>query len=123
MKKHIFLHIFCVFCLIFCYFCFPQKILVANSDDFYYTDNIHHLFTHCLIAYPEIAFDKNNSMQKHFANDCITAKEFYNILNYDCLFILVNRLFCIFYILFIIYSAKEILNVYGMAASEGKPRV
>ncbi len=80
MKKHIFLHFFCIFCLFFCYFCLPIKIYTASAHDFYYTDNIHHLFTHCLLAHPEIAFDKNNNMHKHYANDCITPTEFSNIL-------------------------------------------
>lgn len=57
-----------------------------------YNGNIEHLFTHCLIAYPEIAFDKNNSMSKHYANDCITKDEFKSILEslYNNNYILIN---------------------------------
>ena len=72
------------------------KHIYAESNStlsgYYYTSNIEHLFTHCLIAYPEIAFAKNNHMSKHYATDCITAKEFVKILNelHDNDYVLIN---------------------------------
>lgn len=50
------------------------------EDKFYYTDNVEHLFTHCLLAYPETALAKNNEMRLHYNQDCITHNEFKNIL-------------------------------------------
>lgn len=66
----------------------PQNLAFAadgkietRNQEFEYTYDVHHLFTHCLLAYPSIAFSKSNDMSKHFANDCITPNEFENILN------------------------------------------
>lgn len=59
---------------------FPAKQTNIYAQDYEYTDDIHHLFTHCLLAFPEIAFSRNNKMSKYFANDCITADEFSQIL-------------------------------------------
>ena len=36
------------------------------------TEPIEHLFTHCLIAHPEIAFAKNNEYGRHLDRDCLT---------------------------------------------------
>lgn len=58
----------------------PRPKPTFGDSNFYYTNNVEHLFTHCLIAYPEIAFSKNNSMRKYYDADCITANEFLNIL-------------------------------------------
>lgn len=93
MKKFLILFqtfIYCVFCLFFV-FCCKQPSNTCAAD-FYYTDNIHHLFTHCLLAFPEIAFDKQNNLRKHLLNDCITPQEFENILKqlYNNNFVLVD---------------------------------
>ena len=70
-----------IFAFILIILFFTPNTAIAHSDcSFYYTSNIEHLFTHCLIAYPEIAFNKNNFMSKHYYNDCITHLEFKNIL-------------------------------------------
>ncbi|MBE7082143.1 MAG: hypothetical protein E7378_00465 [Clostridiales bacterium] len=60
---------------------FSTKNYCYAESKYYYTDNIEHIFTHCLIAYPEIAFAKDNYMAKHYARDCITAREFIKILD------------------------------------------
>lgn len=57
----------------------PQAM--GASEDFYYTQTVEHLFTHCLIAYPEIAFNKNNPMRNNYNIDCITKNEFIKIIN------------------------------------------
>ena len=46
-----------------------------------YSGQIEHVFTHCLIANTDIAFAKNNEMRKHYDTDCLTTKEFRNILS------------------------------------------
>ena len=51
-----------------------------NSNIVEYNGPIYHLFTHCLIANPDIAFAKNNQMRTHYDNDCLTIFEFENIL-------------------------------------------
>lgn len=50
------------------------------EDNYYYTTLVEHVFTHCLIAYPSVAFKEGNEMAKHYKSDCITSKEFINIL-------------------------------------------
>lgn len=83
-KSILFAHfftIFVLFLLIFNNFYFLLKKDVYAENNYYYTTNVEHLFTHCLIAYPQIAFNKNNPMKKHYEIDCITSKEFLNILN------------------------------------------
>ncbi|MFQ9739279.1 MAG: hypothetical protein ACLR06_17385 [Christensenellaceae bacterium] len=40
------------------------------------TEPIEHLFTHCLIAHPEIAFAKNNEYGRHLDRDCLTPRSF-----------------------------------------------
>ncbi|MBO5884523.1 MAG: polysaccharide deacetylase family protein [Clostridia bacterium] len=64
----------------------------ANYSPYYQTLNVEHLFTHCLIAYPEIAFNNNNTMKNSYNTDCITKNEFIKILNslYQNNYILVN---------------------------------
>lgn len=96
-SKNIYFKNFIYFCIIFLFFCsfsfnFYKKCEVLAEASYYYTDNIEHLFTHCLIAFPDIAFNKKNHMSKHYATDCITASEFKNILNelYDNNYILIN---------------------------------
>ncbi|MEG2001997.1 MAG: polysaccharide deacetylase family protein [Clostridia bacterium] len=53
---------------------------------------VTHLFTHCLVAYPEIAFAKNNEMRLNYDKDCLTVNEFKAILNslYERGFVLVS---------------------------------
>jgi peptidoglycan/xylan/chitin deacetylase (PgdA/CDA1 family) len=46
-----------------------------------YTGAVEHLFTHCLVAYPEIAFSKSNYMRYDYDKDCLTPLEFKRILN------------------------------------------
>lgn len=41
---------------------------------------IEHLFTHCLISHPEIAFKTGNDYGKYLDRDCLTPKEFSAIL-------------------------------------------
>lgn len=60
--------------------CYGKTYNIYSETDFYYTSDVEHLFTHCLIAYPNIAFAKGNHMAKNYATDCITAKEFVLIL-------------------------------------------
>lgn len=54
---------------------------VFGENNYYFTTQVEHLFTHCLIAYPDIAFKNNNEMKKHYSADCITSTEFVSILN------------------------------------------
>ena len=51
-----------------------------SENQYFYTTTVEHLFTHCLIAYPEIAFSKNNPMRENYNIDCITSDEFSKIL-------------------------------------------
>jgi len=70
--------------------------VMSEQASYYYTSNIEHLFTHCLIAYPKIAFDSSNNMHKHYLKDCITTDEFLKILNqlYKNNFVLVKLSDC-----------------------------
>mgnify|MGYP005773351681 FL=1 len=43
---------------------------------------VEHLFTHCLIAHPEIAFADDNEYGKHLDRDCLTPTEFRRILQF-----------------------------------------
>ena len=57
-------------------------------------ETVEHLFTHCLISHPEIAFQPNNPYGKHLDRDCLTPKEFRLILSelYQNGYTLVNPL-------------------------------
>ena len=57
-----------------------------------YSGEVEHFFTHCLIAYPEIAFNNNNFMKNDYDKDCLTILEFENILKnlYERNYILVK---------------------------------
>lgn len=85
---------FVKFLVVFVFFVmiFNNYNLAYAQDEFYYTDNVEHLFTHCLLAYPEIALAKNNEMQLHYNQDCITHTEFKAILKelYKNNYVLVN---------------------------------
>ena len=78
MKK-----IIIILLLFFCILSFfnPETNLNAESEEYYLTDNVEHLFTHCLIAFPEIAFKPNNNMKNSYNADCITKNEFKKILD------------------------------------------
>ncbi|MBR6514242.1 MAG: hypothetical protein IKT46_05340 [Clostridia bacterium] len=56
-----------------------------------YTDHVEHLFTHCLIAYPELCYS-SPSMTASLDEDCITPSEFIKILNalYEKNYILID---------------------------------
>lgn len=61
--------------------CFPLFAFAQNPEpSCYETTEVEHLFTHCLIAYPEIAFKKDNPMRSAYNTDCITKNEFIKIL-------------------------------------------
>ncbi len=64
----------------------------TNNSNYYYTSTVEHLFTHCLIAYPEIAFTNDNPMKNNYNIDCITKNEFNKILNslYEKNYVLVD---------------------------------
>lgn len=53
----------------------------GDMPDFEYTRTVEHLFTHCLIAYPSVAFSSDNPMKDDYNKDCITTNEFKKILN------------------------------------------
>mgnify|MGYP001864060657 FL=1 len=59
----------------------PLLLSGLNKDEYEYTLTVEHLFTHCLIAYPNIAFAKDNPMRQNYNMDCITKDEFARILN------------------------------------------
>lgn len=52
-----------------------------SESQYIYTSTVEHLFTHCLISYPEIAFSKGNPMRENYNIDCITSDEFSKILD------------------------------------------
>jgi peptidoglycan/xylan/chitin deacetylase (PgdA/CDA1 family) len=80
LKKNFLL--FVLSCIVFLNgFYTPFKLTVGASDLVIYKGKVDHLFTHCLIAYPEIAFKNNNYMQYDYDRDCITTLEFERILN------------------------------------------
>ena len=68
----------------------------AFAMSYYYTSDVEHLFFHCLIAHPEIAFKKNNPMRESLKTDCITPLEFKRVLNslYENNYILVSLFDC-----------------------------
>lgn len=55
----------------------PTKIRRVET-----TETVEHLFTHCLISHPEIAFAKGNEYGKHLDRDCLTPVEFRRILGF-----------------------------------------
>ena len=55
-------------------------IFFGAKQDYEYTTTVEHLFTHCLIAYPHLAFANNNPMRWNYNQDCITKDEFEKIL-------------------------------------------
>lgn len=55
-------------------------IFSGMTPQYEYTTTVEHLFTHCLIAYPDNAFSQNNPMKDDYNKDCITKDEFKKIL-------------------------------------------
>lgn len=88
-KKSLILAIFfCLFFTIF-YITFTTFFVPFSCQNFAYADGpnlvkyegeIEHIFTHCLIADSNLAFDKSNQMSIHYDKDCLTTFEFKNIL-------------------------------------------
>ena len=70
----------------------PNTLKAFALDVVKYEGEVAHLFTHCLIAYPELAFKDNNFMRHDYDKDCLTTYEFNNILKglYDNDYILVK---------------------------------
>ncbi len=61
----------------------PTQKPAADYNMVTYKGNIEHVFTHSLIAFPELAYQsitKENFMQNTYFIDCITVKEFKAIL-------------------------------------------
>ena len=56
-----------------------------------YSGPVEHVFTHCLIAYPEICYS-SPEMMKSLDTDCLTPKEFTKIIQslYDQGYILID---------------------------------
>lgn len=53
---------------------------IKNKNLVTYDGEIEHLFTHCLLAFPEMALNPKNNMSKDFDRDCLTPSEFKKIL-------------------------------------------
>lgn len=53
---------------------------IKNKNLVEYNGDIEHLFTHCLLAFPEKALNPKNPLSKDFDRDCITPTEFKKIL-------------------------------------------
>lgn len=58
---------------------YQQQAEVAKNDLVLYTGPVEHVFTHCLIAFPEIA-NQSPSMQQALYRDCVTPHEFTKML-------------------------------------------
>ena len=67
-----------------------NKIMQLNLQE--YSGPIEHLFTHCLLADPSVALNKNNNMYLSYDTDCITKNEFKKILQklYENNYILID---------------------------------
>lgn len=57
----------------------PKVSVSANKVE--YDGTVEHIFSHCLLAYPALAFSSENSMKESYERDCITPTEFKNMLN------------------------------------------
>ncbi len=55
--------------------------IIKSKNLVEYTGEIEHLFTHCLLAFPEQALNPKNSMSKDYDRDCLTPTEFKRILS------------------------------------------
>lgn len=52
----------------------------ANFRTVESSEKVEHLFTHCLISHPDVAFREGNEYGKHLDRDCLTANEFRRVL-------------------------------------------
>lgn len=55
--------------------------IIKSKNLVEYNGEIEHLFTHCLLAFPENALNPKNSMSKDYDRDCLTPTEFKRILS------------------------------------------
>lgn len=55
--------------------------IIKSKNLVEYTGDIEHLFTHCLLAFPDQALNPKNSMSKDYDRDCLTPTEFKRILS------------------------------------------
>lgn len=86
-----FKYVFVAFVLLIISFV-PKTYALDTNNLVKYNGKIEHLFTHCLIAYPSLAFDNNNFMKRHYDEDCLTVDEFNKILLslYNNNYVLIN---------------------------------
>ncbi len=65
---------------------------IKNKNLVEYNSEIEHLFTHCLLAFPEVALNPKNPLSADFDRDCLTPNEFKRILSslYNKNYILVD---------------------------------
>ncbi len=70
----------------------PKDAAYAQDNTILYKGPIEHVFTHCLLADPQLSFDKNNPMKNNYDIDCITKDEFAKTLQqlYDNNYVLIN---------------------------------
>ncbi len=68
-----------------------EKYYTDQTDLVEFEGHVEHLFTHCLIAYPELCYS-SPSMTASLDEDCITPSEFIKILNslYEKNYILID---------------------------------
>lgn len=57
-----------------------QALKTSGNSLALYNGEVIHLFTHCLVANPDIAFRVSNDMAVHYDADCLVASEFKKIL-------------------------------------------
>lgn len=76
------------FVLLLNFFTLPLPIAYANTVPL----EVTHFFTHSLVAYPSIAFAKNNGMRSSYDKDCLTVTEFKRFLQalYEKNFMLID---------------------------------
>lgn len=55
--------------------------IINSANLVEYTGDIEHLFTHCLLAFPNLALNKQNSLNSDYDRDCLTPTEFKRILS------------------------------------------
>lgn len=85
LKKNFFILVFSYLLLAIGCFSYTEKLQTVHAEStktIKATESIEHLFTHCLIAHPEIAFTKKNEYGKHLDQDCLTPYEFKRILQF-----------------------------------------
>lgn len=84
MKKRLFLFLPFVIMLFSCVSRSAPKKAGAQTENVRIvkaTERIEHLFTHALIAHPDVAFADGNTYGKNLDEDCLTASEFRGILS------------------------------------------